>query len=127
MKNEEIYKYKSILFVPSTPGGDLLKELRKWKDELNGKNGQIIKIVVKGGVKIERILTNKYPFKTEKGDEKSCPLYKGGYGNLKVPCSTNNTGYRWSCKTYKEKNNLTKVYEGDISSFPEQKNEQCLI
>ena len=70
MKNEEIYKYKSILFVPSTPGGDLLKELRKWKDEINGKNGQIIKIVVKGGVKIERILTNKYPFKPEKGDAK---------------------------------------------------------
>ena len=108
-------EYKSILFVPPTPGGDLLKELRKREDELNGKNGQRIKIVEKGGVKMERILTNKYPFKPEKCDEKSCPLCKGGYGNLKVPCSTNNTGYRWSCKTCKEKNNLTKVYEGETS------------
>ena len=81
-KNEEKsdIQYKSILFVPPTPGSQLLKELRKREDELNGKNGQKIKIVEKGGVKMERILTNKYPFKPEKCDEKSCLLCEGALG-----------------------------------------------
>ena len=69
----------------------------------------------KGGGENGKNFDQQIPLQTWKMCKKLCPLCEGGYGNLKVPCSTNNTGYRWSCKTCKEKNNLTKVYEGETS------------
>ena len=77
-KNEEKTKidYKSVLFVPPTPGGVLAKELRKKEAELNRFSKERIKIVEKGGIKIENILAKKDPFKKEKCEEKLCPLCK---------------------------------------------------
>ena len=95
--------YKSILFVPPTPGSGLLKELKIREEELNKNNRERIKIVEKGGLKIEKILTKKNPFKEEKCNEKWCPLCKGDIGDFKMACNTNNTGYRWVCKTRKDK------------------------
>ena len=106
--------YKTILFVPPTPGSILLKELRQREEELNKNNEERIKIVEKGGVKIEKMLTVKNPFKNEKCEEKWCPLCKGDHGELKISCNVNNTGYRWVCKTC-EARNVTKVYEGETS------------
>ena len=91
--------FKSILFVPPTPGSGLLKELKIREEELNKNNRERIKIVEKGGLKIEKILTKKNPFKEEKCNEKWCPLCKGDIGDFKMACNTNNTGYRWVCKT----------------------------
>ena len=62
--------YKTILFVPPTPGSGLLKELRKREEELNKNNPKRIKILEKGGIKIEKMMTNKNPFKNEKCAEK---------------------------------------------------------
>ena len=76
--------YKTILFVPPTPGSGLLKELKFREQELNRNKGERIRIVEKGGLKIEKILTQKNPFKEEKCKEKWCPLCKGDYGNLKL-------------------------------------------
>ena len=106
--------YKSILFVPPTPGSGLLKELKSREEELNKNNRERIKIVEKGGRKIEKILTKKNPFKEEKCQEKWCPLCKGDFGEFDISCKTNNTGYRWVCKTC-EKSNKTKAYEGETS------------
>ena len=108
-------QYKSILFLPPTPGSMLLKELRKREEELNGKNSEKIKIVEKGGTKIKDILINKNPFKPEKCGENWCPLCNGKYGNFKTRCNTNNLGYRWVCKTCKKNDDKTKVYEGETS------------
>ena len=58
--------YTSILFVPPTPGSGLLKEIKKREEELNKNKKERIKIVEKGGLKIEKILTTKNPFKEEK-------------------------------------------------------------
>jgi hypothetical protein len=116
-KNGENSKieYKSILFVPPTPGGTLLKEMRKREEELNGQNGDRIKIEEKGGIKIGNILINKNPFKTEKCGEKWCPLCNGNYGEVKIGCNTNNAGYRWVCRTCEKNENKTKIYEGETS------------
>ena len=92
-------KYKSILFVPPTPGGTLMKELKKREEELNGKNGERIKITEKGGIKIANILTNKNPFKKERCQEEWCPLYKGNLGSFKTEYNVNNAGYIWVCRT----------------------------
>ena len=61
------------------------------------------------------MLTNKNPFKTQKCDEKGCPLCKGEYGDLKIDCNTNNAGYRWICKMCEKTKKITKVYEGETS------------
>ena len=45
-------------------------------------NTEKIKIVEKGGTKIEKLLTKKNPFKEENCKDKGCPLCKGNYGEL---------------------------------------------
>ena len=55
--------YKTVLFVPPTPGSGLLKELRNREEELNKNIPERIKIIEKGGVKILKMLTNKNPLK----------------------------------------------------------------
>ena len=60
---------------------------------------------------MESILTNKNPFNNEKCDQKACPLCQN---DSRIPCNTNNIGYRWSCKTCKDRK-INKVYEGESS------------
>ena len=56
-------QYTSVLFVTPTPGGVLVKELRKREAELNKNNQERIKIEEKGGLKVKDILCSKNPFK----------------------------------------------------------------
>jgi hypothetical protein len=92
-----------------------LKELRTREEELNKHNEERIKIVEKGGVKIEKPLTKKNPFEKEHCEQKWFPLCKGDYGELNIACNTNNVGYRWICRTCEKTKNKTKVYEGETS------------
>ena len=66
-------------------------------------------------VKIEKMLTYKTPFKNEKCQDKWRPLCKGDYGEFKIPCNVNNTGYRWVCRTCEKNGNITRAYEGETS------------
>ena len=111
---EKGIKYKSVLFVPPTPGGVLVKELKKREEELNRFSEERIKIIEKGGVKVENILAKKDPFKKEKCQEKLCQLCKNTSNKIDVLCNTNNIGYRWMCNTCTN-NNKVKVYEGETS------------
>ena len=45
----------------STPGGVLAKEMKNREEEVNKGSEDRIKIVEKGGVKVENILTKKNP------------------------------------------------------------------
>ena len=111
-------QYTSVLFVTPTPGGILVKELRKREEELNRNSTERIKIVEKGGLKIKDILGSKNPFKKTKCVQKTCPLCTESNGiqvssdEVKIPCNTNNVGYRWRCITCKERN-IVKIYEGE--------------
>ena len=109
-------KYKSVLFVPPTPGSKLAKELQVREEELNKFNGERIKIVETGGLKIEELLTQKNPFKKDKCDETQCPLCQDENGSkkTKIICNTNNVGYRWTCEMCKSKE-INRVYEGETS------------
>ena len=91
--------YKTVLFVPPTPGSGLLKEMRNREKELNRFNKERIQFIEKGSTKIEKLLTKKNPFKEEKCKDKLCPLCNGSFGELKIACNTNNMGYRWICRT----------------------------
>ena len=54
---------KVYFLSPPTPGIGLLKKLRNREQELNKNKQERIKIVEKAGIKIEKLLTNKNPFK----------------------------------------------------------------
>ena len=112
-KNQKI-EYKSVLFVPPTPGGLLAKELRNREEEINHRNKERIKIVEKSGENLENILCKKNPFKTESCTEFFCPICKNGNGEIKMACNTNNVGYSWVCNTCKSRDKL-RVYEGETS------------
>ena len=111
-------QYKSVLFVATTPGGVLAKQLRQREAELNKNNKERIKIVEKGGLKIKDILGSKNPFQKSKCIQKNCPLCTSSQfietsdEETKIPCNTNNIGYEWTCLTCKEKN-ILKVYAGE--------------
>ena len=89
-------QYKSILFVPPTPGSMLLKELRQREEELNGKSRERIKIVEKGGKKIGDILIDKNPFKLEKCTESWCHFVLESMENQK----SNVTQITWDIDGY---------------------------
>ena len=101
--------YKSILFVPPTPGSGLLKEVKQREKELNGHSKERIKMVEKGGIKIGQILKKKKPFNEDKCTDEWCPICKGDFGDIKMACNTNNVGYRWVCNTCAKTKNLTKA------------------
>ena len=61
---------------------------------------------------MEDILTKKNPFKPEKCTVKLCPLCSDPKNDLKIPCNTNNIGYRWTCQNCEDLNKV-KVYEGE--------------
>ena len=109
-------KYKTVLFVPPTPGSKLAKELQVREEEINKFNEERIKIVETGGLKIAELLTQKNPFKNEKCNEKLCPLCQDENGSKKskIICNTNNVGYRWTCEMCKSKE-IKRVYEGETA------------
>jgi hypothetical protein len=109
-------KYKTVLFVPPTPGSQLAKQLQSRENEVNKYNEERIKIVESGGVKIEELITKKNPFKKGKCGEKQCPLCKNKNDDAKIEvlCNTNNIGYRWTCQDCNDKNKK-RVYEGESS------------
>ena len=113
-KEKTQISYKSVLFVPPTPGGILAKELKQREEELNRFSNERIKIVEKGGIKVENILTQKDPFEKEKCTEKLCPICKNESNKVNVLCNSNNIGYRWVCHTCQARDKI-KVYEGETS------------
>ena len=66
------------------------------------------------------MLVSKNPFNKTKCEEKTCPMCTSSEfvvhnsGDIQVPCTTNNVGYRWGCLTCKDKK-ITKIYEGETS------------
>ena len=120
-KNNPKSNFKSVLFVPPTPGGVLAKEMQKREGELNKFSNERIKIVEGGGIQVRNILTTKNPFQDdEKCSQKLCPLcqksdhMEDNSEERRVPCNSNNIGYRWICSTC-ENRNICKVYEGETA------------
>ena len=111
-------QYTSVLFVTPTPGGMLAREVRQRLKELNKNDSEKIKVEERGGLKIKDMLGSKNPFQKPKCIQRTCPLCsKSDYievssEEVKIPCNTNNVGYRWRCITCKERD-IVKVYEGE--------------
>ena len=108
-------EYKTVLFVPVTKGGGLGKELRKREEEINKYSKERIKIIEDGGVQMKDFLVKKDPFPNLKCGRKNCLICNSEVAEtLKIPCNSNNIGYRLNCDTCIERGQ-TKVYEGESS------------
>ena len=85
---------------------------------MNKNNPERIKFEERGGIKMKDILGAKNPFKKSKCIQKTCPLCSASEyiqvspEETKIPCNSNNVGYKWQCVTCQERN-ITKVYEGE--------------
>ena len=97
-----------------TKGGKLVKELKKREEEINKNSGERIKIIEGGGMKMKDILVVKNPFPTTECEMKKCLLCKNDSNQIKIPCNSNNVGYRLICETCRERG-LDKIYEGETS------------
>ena len=108
-------EYTSVLFVPVTKGGILVKDLTKREEEINRNSDERIKFIEMGGIKVKNMLVRKNPFPITDCEMRKCVLCKTNLQNqLKVPCNVNNVGYRLVCKTCEERV-ILKVYEGKTS------------
>ena len=107
-------EYKSVLFVPITKGGKLLKEMKKREHEINKNSDERIKIVEGGGVQLKNLLVDKNPFPNPVCELRKCILCKNNTREIKIPCRSNNVGYRLVCETCEEKG-LHRTYEGETA------------
>jgi hypothetical protein len=105
--------YKSVMFVPVTRGSVLAKKLKQREEEINKYSNERIKFVESGGVKMKDFLVNKNPFPEQKCEEVKCLVCKSETNeNPKLPCNTNNVGYRLGCKTCSDRG-IDQGYEGE--------------
>ena len=106
-------KYKSVLFVPVTKGSVLAKEIKQREEEINKYSKERIKITESSGINIKDFLIKKNPFPEEKCKETKCLVCKSETNSsLKIPCNTNNVGYRLSCNTCSSRG-IDMGYEGE--------------
>ena len=83
------------MFVPRTPQGALIGELKKLEDNLNKSGLRRVKLVEEGGLTIADMLVKATPFKTllcSRGDCQIC-LIKGSKGQ----CSVRSITYSNTC------------------------------
>ena len=84
MKKKNWYKtggYKSVIFVPCTPGSELLTKFRTRIDEF----GMKIKVIEKSGKTLEGILRTADPRKKRKYERDSYPVCTlGGNANCRA-------------------------------------------
>ena len=105
-------KYSSILFIPKTPNGIILKMMKDREAILNLNCSMKIKIVEKGGRKFNDLVFKKDHFKPKKRNVKLCPMCqktkftfedKNDIGK----CATANVGYKFICRL------CNSTYEGE--------------
>ena len=112
-KNE--IEYKTVLFVPVTKGGKLVKELKQREEEINRFSKERIKIVEGGGVQMKDFMVKKNPFPSTKCEKKKCIICESNVdGKVQIPCNSNNVGYQLVCDTCRDRGEQ-KVYEGETS------------
>jgi hypothetical protein len=91
-----------------------LKEMKKREDEINKYSDERIKIVEGGGVQMKNLLVVKNPFPNTVCEMRKCILCKNNTKEIKIPCNTNNVGYRLVCETCEEKG-FQRTYEGETA------------
>ena len=92
----------------------MAKELKKREEEINKNSKERIKIVEGGGTKMKDILVVKNPFPSTACEKKKCLLCSNISNKVKIPCNSNNVGYRLVCETCQDRG-LQRIYEGETA------------
>ena len=101
---------KSVLFVPRTEGGELIKRLRKKEAELAEITEYRVKLVERSGTQIRKILCKKNPFAGQNCFREYCMICKeGGKGD----CRRRNITYKTSCNNCRERNAASGISDND--------------
>ena len=107
-------EYTSVLIVPVTKGGTLVKELQEREEEVNKYSNERVKMIEDAGLRLKDILVDKNPFPNSKCEKKKkCFICDSNEKeDPKIPCNSDNVGYRLECDTCFSKGKI-KVYEGE--------------
>ena len=99
-------KTKAVLFVPYTNGSVLAKRLREAEENLLHSTGYKLKIVERGGSKLEDLLHKSDPCQGQDCERQGCLLCSTKLitgRNMKQECSKRNLLYETYCITCKER------------------------
>ena len=88
--------YTAPIFVPATPGSQLLKEMRKVAQEAN-KEGIRFKIIESGGIKLKQVLQKSNPTATPGCDKEDCMCCEDERGKG-GQCHRANVNYEVLCE-----------------------------
>ena len=117
--NKPTDKFNTVIFVPPTPGGELLSRLKKREAEISGKSGMRIKFIERGAIKLKHRLSKADPFPSAECSKSLCPLCKktpfsepNRPGKFWTKCNTLSVGYRIICKNCQASGKLSS-YEGE--------------
>ena len=99
--------------------------MKQREEEVNKYSTERIKIVESGGVEMKDFLINKNPFEEQKCEEIKCLLCMSE-DKPKMPCNTNNVGYRLGCKTCADRG-LDQGYEGETGRSARVRGKEHLI
>ena len=86
----------SVIFVPRTPGGELVTRLRQAEAELYNVTGDKIKFVEKSGAMLKNILHKNNPHAGESCGRLACLVCSGG-AEGSGDCKSRNITYKTSC------------------------------
>ena len=89
---------KTVLFV-ETPGGELAKRLRQTVSRMSKWIGFLVKVVERGGTRVDRILTSTNPWRGQQrcGRKKCVPCEQCTKNGKPVDCFERNILYESEC------------------------------
>ena len=109
-KKSEI-NYTSVLMVPITKNGELVKEVKKREQEINKFSDERIKVMEEGGIKIKDILVKKNPFPSKSCEMKKCLICTSAIPDKSsIPYNSEMGFMNWSVTR-----GIDKVHEGETS------------
>jgi hypothetical protein len=90
--------HTSVLWLPATPGGELLQKIEKELSTTKGPKGTKIKLVQKGGKTTASALLKSNPFpRNHCGRPKCIPCIQGGEEGSRGQCYDGGLGYIGGC------------------------------
>ena len=107
-KGKEQVKNKSVIFVPATPGGELVKLFKEIEKEQRKENKDLMnfQIIEQTGVSLEKQFQKSNPFKEQNCEKSDCIVCDG----TGVKCRTEGVGYRGICKECRNQNPGKNAY-----------------
>ena len=106
--------YRSVLFVPSTPGSTLANSIRELEKENRQGRQSRIRVVEQSGTTVRDMLARNYPWDSTACEDPQCfPCTSSSLtGNKFVSCRRPGVGYSITCVLCKEEG-IVATYHGE--------------